>query len=131
GHIDIIEFLIKEKAPLEAVTHDLWTPLHGASSSGQTEAVELLLQHGANLYHQSLDEKTALHRACQGGHVETARALLQRAGADIHARSHIDEWQPIHFSALAGNAECVELCLKYGAQVNARTQSGQTPLHHA
>jgi ankyrin repeat protein len=40
-------------------------------------------------------------------------------------------WTALHWSANSRNVDCVKYCLKMGANVNARTNSGSTPLHRA
>lgn len=42
-----------------------------------------------------------------------------------------DGWTALHFAAEKGHVECVELLLREGAEVDARSLTGSTPLHLA
>jgi ankyrin repeat protein len=42
-----------------------------------------------------------------------------------------DDFTALHFAAFSGRVDCVKLCIKMGANVNARTGWGLTPLHCA
>jgi len=57
----------------------------------------------------------------------------QRAApADVDAGTKDDAWaRLLHQAAGAGYAELVEALITAGADVNARTEEGETPLHQA
>jgi ankyrin repeat protein len=40
-------------------------------------------------------------------------------------------WTALHWAASYGHDECVKFCIEMGANVNARTNVGWTPLHFA
>jgi len=58
--------------------------------------------------------------------------LLINSGADIEQRGHND-YTPLHWAAVHGDAESVELLLSHGADPNARTRIDEyeTPLEAA
>jgi ankyrin repeat protein len=58
--------------------------------------------------------------------------LLLRSGAEIEQRGHND-YTPLHWAAIHGDAETVELLLTHGADPNARTRIDycETPLEAA
>src|SRR5215471_12239594 len=100
---------------------------------------------------------TSLHRAARRGDIVAVKLLLAE-GADINARSSIDEtplflalehkaavelllangananikrsdgWTPLHWAALYGHKDVLELLLCNGAQVNALSKDFRTPL---
>lgn len=74
--------------------------------------------------------RTLLHRSLLVGSYSIASTLLAN-GADVHARSENGRWQAIHYAALSGNTQALQLCLDNGADANCRTDFGKTPLHHA
>lgn len=74
--------------------------------------------------------------ATLGGHAALAEELLRR-GADVEARSSTflpfenrDDfgWHPLHYAAERRHALLVQLLLDAGAQVDAETTEGTTPL---
>lgn len=77
--------------------------------------------------------RTALMVAAQLGHVAAVRALLN-AGANVRAVDRDRRATPLHYatdSFLEDNAEVMRLLVRAGADVNARTGGGMTPLHFA
>ncbi len=53
-----------------------------------------------------------------------------KAGADVMARGKFDG-TPLHWAALEGKSENIQVLIKAGADVMARDKDGETPLHYA
>lgn len=95
------------------------------------EEVEALLKGDPKaLQHRDGDGYSALHRAAYSGHAALARRLLELDSGLLAAETP-EGWHPIHSAARWNRAEVVEVLLEAGADPNARTQGGQTPLHLA
>ncbi len=107
--------------------------------------VELLLAYGADVNGRNEDGWTALHCAASEGLRDIAELLLRR-GANVHPRAVQRYWlpndpisvhrqfagiTPLHNAAVSGGPGVVELLIAHGAEVDARTESGKTPLHYA
>lgn len=63
-------------------------------------------------------------------------AELARRGADVNARLRIvssndGDWTALHIGARAGNLRVAKVLIQAGADVNARSRSGDTPLDFA
>lgn len=55
---------------------------------------------------------------------------LLRGGADVDSRT-LDDWTPLHSACRWSHVEAASLLLRCRAQLNAKTNSAQTPLHLA
>ncbi|KAK4155065.1 ankyrin repeat-containing domain protein [Chaetomidium leptoderma] len=112
-----------------------------AAERGHAEAVALLLDHGAQV--EGVGGTIPLHSAASHGHVGVILALLDR-GADVMARSSDEGKTALHFAASANLAynlhfedatthrgDAIQLLLARGAEVDARSNDGLTPLQVA
>lgn len=79
---EIIEFLIKNKANIEAVDNQKCTPLLLAAKKGFTKSMDVLLRYGANIYAADARNWTALHFAAFNYH-KNAVHLLCKWDADF------------------------------------------------
>jgi ankyrin repeat protein len=55
-------------------------------------------------------------------------SLLLHYNADPNARAHPSGWTPLHDAAYSNSSACIELLSKNGAQIDAKANSGATPL---
>jgi ankyrin repeat protein len=116
--------------------------LHLAISQKSLAIVRLLLDHKADLKARDTYSRTALHDAA-AGQAEIAAALL-RSGADVNApqlgyalpcgsgEERIPSYAtPLHYAAEAGDLATLKVLISAGANVNAATKRGETPLMYA
>jgi ankyrin repeat protein len=125
GDPEIIEELIAHGANVNAASRT-GSPLYWAARQGNLEAVRRLLARGANVNYNALDGGTALHSALGDGNDVRIAELLLDKGADLEAAN--SGLTPLMMAALFHRVDWVRLFIRRGAQVNARTPSGQTPL---
>ncbi|KAL6080674.1 Poly [ADP-ribose] polymerase tankyrase-2 [Balamuthia mandrillaris] len=81
GHTNVIEFLLDNKAELEARTNEGSTPLHLAAMNGKDDAVRFLISKGADINCVDNYKDTPLMAASGAGQVNTVQLLLG-LGAD-------------------------------------------------
>ena len=128
-------------APLESV---LWHPdtirnaLIAAARSGHSAVAEVLLEYHTNpaltvLEIESRADKhgeSAFHVAARNGHVGILELFRDYVQFVDYPRSD-DGFTALHIAALAGQTKVVCWLVDNGADVNAFTRSGDTPLSFA
>lgn len=158
ANFSTIEMMLKRGANPNASGHtiihgyhpDQWdeshrTPLQLALDkyNRSPALIALLLEYGANpnppYDYDYYDEAPLINVSDMWGDSDTAIAtLLLQYGADINART-IDGLTPLHLAAVESEPNVLELFLRHGAYVDARTNprsakfggSWATPLHIA
>src|SRR5215208_659383 len=105
-------------------------PVADAAMQGNRDAVKALLKQAADVNAAQGDGMTALHWAAMKDDAERAQTLLF-AGANIRATTRIGAYTPLILAAKNGSAAVMAPLLKSGADVNAATANGTTPLMFA
>lgn len=119
-----------------------------AARTGNPEVVRLLLEHGAEVDARGARGQTPLMVAAGQRHAEVVRLLLEH-GADLEARTHVwnqlmaqsphahpehQQWvlhggnSALMFAARSGDSKSVELLVEAGADPDASSAWGLTPL---
>lgn len=108
-----------------------WMALHMAAFGGSAPALELLLQHGADVHARTNTSfrLTPLLAAMLNGQYATAKLLLER-GANVHDKQ-VTGGTALHEAAFICRQDLLELLLSHGAELNARSNDGRTPLSEA
>jgi len=113
------------------------TPLHWAAHNGHVEIVTALLDAGADIEADEIGAYggTPLHWAAE--HAPRVVELLLRRGADVNSRNRLAGeflgFTPLIMCAKQRNdcAECAELLIAGGADVEARADNGKSALAYA
>jgi|GEM_PF-1038103 len=120
----VIRMLVQHGAKVNAQDGDGETALMSAAFVGDISNIECLLKLGAKLEARDKSGKTALFNA-------TAKPAAFRYLLDHHANFKTrdnDGSQPIHYAVMNGKIECVKWLVELGADVNACTKEGLTPI---
>ncbi|XP_024871481.1 uncharacterized protein LOC112454357 isoform X3 [Temnothorax curvispinosus] len=128
GHLELVNFLLQNKADVNARNDMYSTPLHGAASNC-LEVVSALILNGANVNARSISGITPLHCAVDYGHEKIVNILLEH-GANVNAVD-IDNETPLILAAIYGHEEIVKTLLKSKANANIANVASMTPLHFA
>jgi ankyrin repeat protein len=100
--------------------------------SCNVEALEkVVAQSPESLWRPDDDGRHALHWACVSANDSILPMFLRLPGAIEHINDGDESrWTPLLIAASGGKAGAVQLLLVSGASANARTESGQIPLHY-
>jgi hypothetical protein len=71
-----------------------------------------------------------VHDASQAGDLAKVKALLS-TNRDLVSSKDTNGWMPLHYAAMYGHKEVVELLLANKAEINAKDKNGETALHFA
>lgn len=115
------EFLLDRGVDVNARANNGDTPVHMAACRRRKDVLELLLARGGEIN---------LHDAAAIGDCTRAKEILKDNPRLVFAKD-IDGWTPLHWAALHGNKEAVELLLANGANPRAEDNTGQMPWHKA
>eukprot|EP01102_Stenamoeba_stenopodia_P010797 TRINITY_DN3284_c0_g3_i1.p1 TRINITY_DN3284_c0_g3~~TRINITY_DN3284_c0_g3_i1.p1 ORF type:complete len:104 (+),score=30.28 TRINITY_DN3284_c0_g3_i1:196-507(+) len=71
-----------------------------------------------------------IHRAAEAGDVKKLEKILSEDPTLVNIKGY-DDLTPLHWAAISGNVEAVKLLLDRGANIDAKSLSGETPLSEA
>ncbi|ORY74864.1 hypothetical protein BCR37DRAFT_403849 [Protomyces lactucae-debilis] len=113
----IVSLLLEHKAPLNALDHNISTPLHYSIIHCRFSTVSLLLQHKAEVNPKNESDYIPLSMACARGHLDIAKLLLDNGAKILY---NAEGLQPIHIVARAGHTGFIGLLLENGSDLEAR-----------
>jgi ankyrin repeat protein len=141
-HIDIVLELLQAGANPNLSNFKGDSPLIPACQKGSDSIVELLLESGAdmNAYNKNRDNPILI--CCRTGQYKILEMLLKRLSESerktiLETFAEIDGFVPLLASTELDKVECIKVCVKYGANLEERTQldnqiiSGATAVHLA
>jgi ankyrin repeat protein len=128
GHDDVVQLLLKANANIEARTFSGQTALNYAAVTGHASIAELLLDHGASIKAHDDYGASILYAAATAG--EPAEAVVDLLIAEIERKYKLGRTL-LHHTVMAGDTNMVERLILKGADLDARTAAGETPLYLA
>ncbi|KAH0612675.1 uncharacterized protein H6S33_009055 [Morchella sextelata] len=133
GNHTTVSLLLKNGANTLGLKKHGRTVFHRLASNNEAKALMIMLEYGVDIDERDENGMTALHMAvrCEGsGSLEALKTLLEW-GADTGVHEPISGYTPLHTAVHMESPIAVEMLLRKGAPVDARTLKGETPLHVA
>jgi ankyrin repeat protein len=146
SNTELIELLLKAGADARSANPEGETALHLVARSGNVEAAKLLVKARAQVdARENFGGQTPLMWAAARRHPAMVEYLASK-GADVNARSHVRDYKrvataesrakfldrggftPLMYAARENCRECVDVLLKYKADVNLPDPSGVPPV---
>ncbi|KAG7478144.1 hypothetical protein MATL_G00077340 [Megalops atlanticus] len=115
GHLEIVRVLLQKGADVESQALDSATILFEAAASGNAEVISLLLEYGADPNVPKHTGHLPIHRVAHRGHLQALERLIPVTTFDAVEDSGMS---PLHSAAAGGQAECLQLLLSAGYDVN-------------
>jgi ankyrin repeat protein len=128
GNLEVIRFLVANKAEVNLPNRNGDTPLHLAADSGRKAACELLLASGAKVNARNNGGVTPLFLAARGGFKSVVEVLLAHKAALNPPEAGPS---PLSVAAANGFKAIAQLLVDQGADLEARAADGTTPLSAA
>jgi ankyrin repeat protein len=120
-HMDILKVLVANKADVNKLANNGFTPLHLAASNNGQVMIPFLVEAGADVNFANANHYTPLHSAADSGNAKATGALLD-LGADVNAKD-VYGFTPLIGAVLSGNRTVVNWLKSYGADRTAQVQS--------
>ncbi|XP_070167237.1 uncharacterized protein [Polyergus mexicanus] len=125
---DNLILLIEAKADLELKNNRGYTALHLAACSHSLECVEILLKNHANPNAEDDEGRTPLQLALgKSLMTEEITELLLKRGANVNKADKYG-YTPLHIAASNELSRCVNMLIKFEADLSARTIGGNSAL---
>lgn len=129
---DIVPLLLEKGADVHATGELGETCLHFAARHNQVDTAKILVQYGADVNATDDQGHYPIHSTAHSifDSTEMIDYLLKELGKpeDVNARDFHGR-TPLHEAAFGGNIFVVKSLLERGAEVNAVSKAGNTPLH--
>ena len=141
NNIDIAKLLIDNGANVNLKTEDGMNPLLMATLVERLDIVELLIDNGADVDIKTEYGSTPLHAALKLGHYaktkggqseffDIARLLIHYGAGDVNTQDE-DGTMPLLLALYSEQFGIAKSLIDLGADVNAKTKNGETPLDYA
>jgi len=127
--VDAVRMLMEHGADANARNNMGTTPLLWAVYA-QSEIVNILVENGAPLNESDNDGETPLLIAMKTGRLDIAKLFIEH-GADTKITDPVSGQNLLHITAIRDYPDVVGPLVEAGVAVNAKDNSGATPLRYA
>lgn len=130
-HVTIVQALLDAKANPNAQTPDGETCLNMAVESRKPEIVRAIVKAGADVSYVDKNGDSPALTAAQDGMSESLEIIKILGEAKANMNASNAAYTPLIYAVQQGNKELVSALIAAGANPNAKTKDGNTPVHTA
>jgi ankyrin repeat protein len=129
--VTLVTDLIKQGVSVNELDGNKDAPLIIAAYLGHTDIVKCLLEAGADVSVVDPHMKaTALHAAAYAGNTDAAHLLIEYH-IDIDKQGPYNGYTALHDAIWQNNIETARTLIEAGANINIKSNRGETPLEFA
>lgn len=136
-HPDIVEYLVKEGANIDALDKDHRSPLLLSASRSCWKTVYILIKLGSDICIKDSSQRNVLHFIIMNGgclpifaeHVKESKSSCRLH--DLLNEKDSTGCSPLHYASREGHIRSLENLIQLGACVNLKNNNNESPLHFA
>ncbi|XP_046391330.1 transient receptor potential cation channel subfamily A member 1 [Ischnura elegans] len=136
-HPEIVEYLVKEGADINALDKEKRSALLLAASRGAWRTVHTLIELGADIRLRDDNLRNTLHLiVMNGGRLEEFAHRVSQGQTEAGLRQLLNEkdvsgCSPLHYASREGHIRSLENLIRLGACINLKNNNNESPLHFA
>ncbi|XP_052892549.1 transient receptor potential cation channel subfamily A member 1 [Anopheles moucheti] len=136
-HPEIVEYLVKEGADINAMDKEKRSPLLLSSSRAGWRTVMTLIRLGANISLKDVNSRNVLHLVIMnGGSLDEFAKEVCLTQSEIYLLQLLNEkdeagCSPLHYASREGHIRSLENLIRLGACINLKNNNNESPLHFA
>ncbi|CAF0840271.1 unnamed protein product [Didymodactylos carnosus] len=129
GHLDIVEYLLKQNANIDQTNGRQMTPLIAAVKAGMWHIVEYLIDQNASIEIADKQKRTPLIIAASEGYLAVIDSLIEK-GANVN---HEDEEHltGLAWACLKGHYHACQTLIAHNSDINHKDINGRLPIDMA
>ena len=128
GDLSKVKALLEQDPSLlQSKTEEGKSPLHMATGWGKCDIVEYLISVGADINARNNNGGTPIHVAASQNQPDCARILISH-GANVNDIRTLGKMTPLLIAVYKSNYEVAKVLLELGADIDAKTESGENAL---
>ncbi|XP_060077074.1 transient receptor potential cation channel subfamily A member 1-like [Ylistrum balloti] len=132
NHVNVVEYLLKQGADIDAQDSQDRTPLLIAASKGCWKTVQCLIVNNVSLAKTDRENRNFLHLAIKfGGRLNEFGVELLKDVKNLLNEKDDYGCTPLHYASREGHLVAIDDLISLGAHINPKNNNKQSPLHFA